>query len=111
MNVMTNTQIMELLRNEAINKDTRQALLIAAGIIVVGGIAVYYYSKNQQNLISSLNTRHTNYVNFSDSKIINLGTAITQKDNMIAEQNGMIKQLQEENIILQDINKEQLVKA
>ena len=108
---MTNTQIMELLRNEAINKDTRQALLIAAGIIVVGGIAVYYYSKNQQNLISSLNTRHTNYVNFSDSKIINLGTGITQKDNMIAEQNGMIKQLQEENIILQDINKEQLVKA
>ena len=108
---MTNTQIMELLRNEAINKDTRQALLIAAGIIVVGGIAVYYYSKNQQNLISSLNTRHTNYVNFSDSKIINLGTGITQKDNMIAEQNGMIKQLQEENIILQDINKEQLDKA
>ena len=108
---MTNTQIMELLRNEAINKDTRKALLIAAGIIVVGGFAVYYYSKNQQNLISSLNTRHTNYVNFSDSKIINLGTAITQKDNMIAEQNGMIKQLQEENIILQDINKEQLVKA
>ena len=108
---MTNTQIMELLRNEAINKDTRQALLISAGIIVVGGIAVYYYSKNQQNLISSLNTRHTNYVNFSDSKIINLGTAITQKDNMIAEQNGMIKQLQEENIILQDINKKQLGKA
>ena len=108
---MTNTQIMELLRNEAINKDTRQALLIAAGIIVVGGIAVYYYSKNQQNLISSLNTRHTNYVNFSDSKIINLGTAITQKDNMIAEQNGMIKQLQDENIILQNINKVQPVKA
>ena len=108
---MTNTQIMELLRNEAINKDTRQALLIAAGIIVVGGIAVYYYSKNQQNLISSLNTRHTNYVNFSDSKIINLGTGITQKDNMIAEQNGMIKQLQDENIILQNINKVQPVKA
>lgn len=108
---MTNTQIMELLRNEAINKDTRKALLIAAGIIVVGGIAVYYYSKNQQNLISSLNTRHTNYVNFSDSKIINLGTGITQKDNMIAEQNGMIKQLQDENIILQNINKVQPVKA
>ena len=108
---MTNTQIMELLRNEAINKDTRKALLIAAGIIVVGGFAVYYYSKNQQNLISSLNTRHTNYVNFSDSKIINLGTAITQKDNMIAEQNGMIKQLQDENIILQNNNKVQPVKA
>ena len=108
---MTNTQIMELLRNEAINKDTRKVLLIAAGIIVVGGIAVYYYSKNQQNLISSLNTRHTNYVNFSDSKIINLGTGITQKDNMIAEQNGMIKQLQDENIILQNINKVQPVKA
>ena len=108
---MTNTQIMELLRNEAINKDTRKALLIAAGIIVVGGITMYYYSKNQQNTIASLNTRHTNYINFSDSKIIDLGTAITQKDNKIAEQNGMIKQLQEENIILQDINKEQLVKA
>ena len=108
---MTNTQIMELLRNEAINKDTRKVLLIAAGIIVVGGIAVYYYSKNQQNTIASLNTRHTNYINFSDSKIIDLGTEITQKDNIITEQNGMIKQLQEENIILQDINKEQLVKA
>ena len=108
---MTNTQIMELLRNEAINKDTRKVLLIAASIIVVGGIAVYYYSKNQQNTIASLNTRHTNYVNFSDSKIINLGTAITQKDNMIAEQNGMIKQLQDENIILQNINKVQPVKA
>ena len=108
---MTNTQIMELLRNEAINKDTRKALLIAAGIIVVGGITMYYYSKNQQNTIASLNTRHTNYINFSDSKIIDLGTVITQKDNKIAEQNGMIKQLQEENIILQDINKKQLGKA
>ena len=108
---MTNTQIMELLRNEAINKDTKKVMLIAAGLIVVGGIAVYYYSKNQQNTIASLNTRHTNYVNFSDSKIINLGTAITQKDNMIAEQNGMIKQLQDENIILQNINKVQPVKA
>ena len=108
---MTNTQIMELLRNEAINKGTRKGLLIAAGIIVVGGIAVYNYSKNQQNTIASLNTRHTNYINFSDSKIIDLGTEITQKDNIITEQNGMIKQLQEENIILQDINKEQLVKA
>ena len=108
---MTNTQIMELLRNEAINKDTRKALLIAAGIIVVGGFAVYYYSKNQQNLISSLNTRNTNYINFSDSKINDLGTAITQKDNMIAEQNGMIKQLQDKNIILQNINKVQPVKA
>ena len=108
---MTNTQIMGLLRNIAINKDTKKVMLIAAGLIVVGGIAVYYYSKHQQNLISSLNTRHTNYVNFSDSKIINLGTAITQKDNMIAEQNGMIKQLQDENIILQNINKVQPVKA
>ena len=58
---MTNTQIMELLRNEAINKDTKKALLIAAGIIAVGGIAIYFYNKNQQNIITSLNTRHTNY--------------------------------------------------
>jgi len=108
---MTNTQIMELLRNEAINKDTRKALLIAAGIIVVGGIAVYYYSKHQQNLISSLNTRHTNYVNFSESKINDLDITVNQKVGLLAKQEGVIKQLQEENIILQDINKKQLVKA
>ena len=108
---MTNSQIMELLRNEAINKDTRKALLIAAGIIVVGGIAVYYYSKHQQNLISSLNTRHTNYVNFSESKINDLDITVNQKVGLFAKQEGVIKQLQEENIILQDINKKQLVKA
>ena len=108
---MTNTQIMELLRNEAINKDTKKVMLIAAGLIVVGGIAVYYYSKNQQNLISSLNTRHTNYVNFSESKINDLDITVNQKVGLLAKQEGVIKQLQEENIILQDINKEQLVKA
>jgi hypothetical protein len=108
---MTNTQIMELLRNEAINKDSKKALMILASIIVVGGIAVYYYSRNQQNLISSLNTRHTNYVNFSESKVINLGIAITQKDNMITEKEGIIKRLHNENIILQNINKVQPVKA
>ena len=108
---MTNTQIMELLRNEAINKDTKKVMLIAAGLIVVGGIAVYYYSKNQQNLISSLNTRHTNYVNFSESKINDLDITVNQKVGLLAKQEGVIKQLQEENIILQDINKKQLVKA
>jgi uncharacterized membrane protein SpoIIM required for sporulation len=102
---------MELLRNEAINKDTRKALLIAAGIIVVGGFAVYYYSKHQQNLISSLNTRHTNYVNFSESKINDLDITVNQKVGLLAEQKGVIKQLQEENNILQDINKKELVKA
>ena len=108
---MTNTQIMELLRNEAINKDTKKIMLIAAGLIVVGGIAVYYYSKHQQNLISSLNTRHTNYVNFSESKINDLDITVNQKVGLLAEQEGVIKQLQEENIILQDINKKELVKA
>lgn len=108
---MTNTQIMGLLRNEAINKDTKKVMLIAAGLIVVGGIAVYYYSKNQQNAIASLNTRHTNYVNFSESKINDLDITVNQKVGLLAKQEGVIKQLQEENIILQDINKEQLVKA
>ena len=97
---MTNTQIMGLLRNEAINKDTKKVMLIAAGLIVVGGIAVYYYSKHQQNLISSLNTRHTNYVNFSESKINDLDITVNQKVGLLAEQEGVIKQLQEENIIL-----------
>ena len=108
---MTNSQIMELLRNEAINKDTKKVMLIAAGLIVVGGIAVYYYSKNQQNAIASLNTRHTNYVNFSESKINDLDITVNQKVGLLAKQEGVIKQLQEENIILQDINKKQLVKA
>lgn len=102
---MTNTQIMELLRNKAINKDTKKALLIATGIIVVGGIAVYFYSKNSQKIIESLNIKHNNYVNFSDSKINDLALVINQKDNMIAEKNGIIKQLQDDNIILQNINK------
>ena len=108
---MTNTQIMELLRNEAINKDTKKVMLIAAGLIVVGGIAVYYYGKNQKNAIALLNTRHTNYVNFSESKINDLGVTVNQKVGLLAKQEGVIKHLQEENIILQDINKEQLVKA
>jgi len=108
---MTNSQIMELLRNEAINKDTKKVMLIAAGLIVVGGIAVYYYSKNQQNAIASLNTRHTNYVNLSESKINDLDITVNQKVGLLAIQEGIIKQLQEENIILKDINKEQLVKA
>ena len=108
---MTNTQIMELLRNEAINKDTRKAMLIAAGIIVVGGIAAYYYSKNQQNIIASLNIRNTNYVNFSESKINALETTITQKDSLLTEQEGVMKRLQDENIILQNMNKVQPVKV
>ena len=101
---MTNTQIMGLLRNIAINKDTKKVMLIAAGLIVVGGIAVYYYSKHQQNLSSSLNTRHTNYVNFSESKINDLDITVNQKVGLLAEQEGVIKQLQEENIILKDID-------
>jgi uncharacterized membrane protein SpoIIM required for sporulation len=99
------------LRNEAINKDTKKIMLIAEGLIVVGGIAVYYYSKHQQNIISSLNTRHTNYVNLSESKINDLDITVNQKVGLLAIQEGIIKQLQEENIILKDINKEQLVKA
>jgi len=100
---MTNTQIMELLRNEAINKDAKKALLIAAGIIVVGGIAIYYYNKYQQNIITSLNIRHTNYLNFSENKINELDSTVIQKDNIIAEKDAIIKQLQDENIILQNI--------
>jgi hypothetical protein len=108
---MTNTQIMGLLRNEAINKDTKKVMLIAAGILVVGAIAVYYYSKNQQNIIESLNIRHTNYVKLSESKINDLDITVNQKVGLLVKQEGVIKQLREENIILQDINKEHLVKA
>ncbi len=108
---MTNTQIMELLRNEAINKDTKKALLIAAGIIAVGGIAIYNYNKHQQNIIKSLNTRHTNYLNFSEKKLNELDYTVSQKDNIIDEQATIIKQLQDENIILQNIKNIQSDKA
>ncbi len=108
---MTNTQIMELLRNEAINKDAKKALLIAAAIIVVGGIAIYSYNKHQQNIISSLNTRHTNYLNFSENKFNELDSTVSKKDNIIAEQATIIKQLQDENIILQNIKNIQTDKA
>ncbi len=108
---MTNTQIMELLRNEAINKDTKKALLIAAGIIAVGGISIYYYNKHKQNIITSLNTRYTNYLNFSECKINELDSTVSQKDNIIAEQATLIKQLQDENIILQNIKNIQVDKA
>ncbi len=108
---MTNTQIMELLRNEAINKDTKKALLIAAGFIAVGGIAIYYYNKHQQNIITSLNTRHTNYLSFSENKFNELDSTVSQKDNIIAEKNNIIKQLQDENIILQNIKNIQTDKA
>jgi hypothetical protein len=100
---------MEQLRNEAINKDTKKALLIAAGIIAVGGFAIY--NKHQNSIITSLNTRHTNYLNFSDNKINELGSKIIQKDNIIAEQATIIKQLQDENIILQNIKNIQSDKA
>ena len=108
---MTNTQIMELLRNEAINKDTKKALLIAAGIIVVGGIAIYYYNKHQNSIITSLNTRHTNFLNFSENKFNELDSTVSQKDNIIAEQATIIRQLQDENIILQNIKNIQSDKA
>jgi hypothetical protein len=108
---MTNTQIMELLRNEAINKDTKKALLIAAGIIAVGGIAIYYYNKHQNSIITSLNTRHTNFLNFSENKFNELDSTVSQKDNIIAEQATIIRQLQDENIILQNIKNIQSDKA
>ena len=60
---MTNTQIMDLMRNEAINQKTKQALTIAVGIIVVGGITLYYYNRKQQTTITSMKLQHTNYVN------------------------------------------------
>jgi len=108
---MTNTQIMELLRNKAINADTKKALLIAAGIIVVGGIAIYYYSKNQQNIVESMKIRHANYENLSENKINELGATINQKDDMLAEKDAIIKELQDKNIILQNINEIKAVKV
>lgn len=108
---MTNTQIMELLRNEAINEDTKKALLIAAGIILVGSIAVYYYYNNQENKFISLNTRHDKYVNFSDSRIKSLSTTINQKDGLIAEQVAQINKLENEYMVLQNINNRLSTKA
>jgi len=108
---MTNTQIMDLMRNEAINQKTKQALTIAVGIIVVGGIALYYYNRKQQTIITSMKLQHTNYVNAIEERSNYLTSTVEKKDNILAEQEKVIMQLKDAISKLQQINSRQADKS
>ncbi len=108
---MTNTQIMDLMRNEAINQKTKQALTIAVGVIVVGGIMLYYYNRKQQNKITSMKLQHTNYVNAIEERSNYLTSTVEKKDNILAEQERVIMQLKDAISKLQQINSRQADKS
>jgi hypothetical protein len=108
---MTNTQIMDLMRNEAINQKTKQALTIAVGIIVVGGITLYYYNRKQQTKITSMKLQHTNYVNEIEDRSNYLTSTVKKKDNILAEQERVIMQLNDAISKLQQINSRQADKS
>ena len=55
---MTNTKIMELLHNKAINQQTKKLLYITIGVIAVGSIAAYYYQKDQRTRNGILQSTH-----------------------------------------------------
>ncbi len=108
---MTNTQIMDLMRNEAINQKTKQALTIAVGIIVVGGITLYYYNRKQQTKITSMKLQHTKYVNEIEDRSNYLTSTVKKKDNILAEQERVIMQLKDAISNLQQINSRQADKS
>ena len=108
---MTNTQIMDLMRNEAINQKTKQALTIAVGIIVVGGITLYYYNRKQQSKITSMKLEHANYINAIEDRSNYLTSAVKKKDNILAEQEKVIMQLENAISKLQQINSLQADKS
>ena len=107
---MTNTQLMELLHNNTINHQTKKALYIAIGVIAVGGIAFYYYQKNQGSKYGALNKKHLNFVNSADARINGLAQIVTKKDNKIVEQMSIIKQQQDEHLIFKNKINAQLAK-
>jgi len=107
---MTNTQLMELLHNNTINHQTKKALYIAMGVIAVGGIAFYYYHKNQRAQYGALKRKLQNYVSFTDASISDLAQIVSEKDNKIMEQVAIIKQQQEEHIIFKNKINAQLAK-
>ena len=108
---MTNTQIMDLMRNEAINQKTKQALTIAVGVIVVGGIMLYYYNRKQQYKITSMKLEHTNYINAIVERSNYLTSTVEKKDNILAEQERVIMQLKDAISKLQQINSRQADKS
>jgi len=99
---MTNTQIMELLHNKAINQQTKKVLYITIGVIAVGSIAAYYYQKDQRTRNGILQSTHQNFVHFSEARINGLTQIVKEKDSIIVEQAGTIKKQQNEYIIFKN---------
>jgi len=99
---MTNTQIMELLHNKAINQQTKKVLYITMGFIAVGSIVAYYFQKDLRTKYGSLKSKHQNFVTFSEAKINNLTQIVKEKDSIIVEQAGTIKKQQNEYIIFKN---------
>jgi hypothetical protein len=105
---MTNTQIMELLRNKAINQKTQKALLITAGIITIGGVALYYYNKNLHTKFTIIRDKHTNYLNITENIISDFKQNINQKNKKIEELDLVIKNLEASIVILKNNNASKL---
>lgn len=107
---MTNTQIMELLHNKAINQQTKKAFMIAMGVIAFGGIAFYYIQKNQRTMYATLNRKHMNYVDLSQATLNDLSLIVNEKDNKIVKQEAIIKQQRDEHLIFKNKINAQLAK-
>ena len=107
---MTNTLIMEILRNKAINQKTKKALFIAIGSITILGIGFYIYQENQEKKYNALNRKHTNLVNLTNARDLDLSQIVAEKDNKIEEQKAALEQLQSENNILSNNKKIQATK-
>ena len=102
---MTNTLIMELLRNKAINQNTKKALLITMGGLTILGVGFYIYRENQEKKYNALNRKHTNLVNLTNARDLDISQIVAEKDNKIEEQEAFLEQLQSEYDILSNNKK------
>jgi len=101
---------MELLRNKAINQNTKKALLITMGGLAILGIGVYIYNQNQQTKYIALNRKYTNLVNLTNARDLDISQIVAEKDNKIEEQKAALEQFQSENNILSNNKKIQATK-
>jgi hypothetical protein len=108
---MTNTLIMELLRNKAINKETKMALYIALGGLTALGIGFCLSQLYQRKKYNTLNRKHTNLVNLTNARVLDHSRIVTEKDNKIVEQEAIIKELQDGDIVIQNNKNAQFIKV
>jgi hypothetical protein len=103
---MTNTQIMELLHNQASNQQRRKELFIAIGIIAVGGIAFYYYQKHMREEYGALERKYVNCQNSTDIRFNEISQILAQKDNIIMKNETVIRNQENKiaSLIKENIN-------